>query len=212
MITFPHPGNGRAHRQMRQDKPQRHLRQRHPGRQDLLQPLHAFDCPGQILRAKISGAPVAFRKARLERHLPAQAAFIERHPRDHADIEFPAKGEQFILRRLIEDVVNDLHHVDQPCSQSPEAIFGLPPIDAQPKELDPSILFQFFDRRSKLRLIGPAVVPNVELQHINAVDAEFLPDQIRIFENMLSGKDVAVLVLRQCRPAIIGRWYLRCRI
>ena len=43
-------------------------------------------------------APIVCRKFCFESQLAAQAALVQRHSRDHADIVFLAEREKFVLR------------------------------------------------------------------------------------------------------------------
>ena len=52
----------------------------------------------------------------------------------------------------------------------------------------------------------------MKLQHIDAIHLQLFPDQVGILEYVLGREDVAVLVLRQRRPAIVCRRNLRRRI
>ena len=106
---------------------------------------------GQIFRTEISGAPVVFRKSRFERHLAAQAAFIQRDPRDHADIQFLAYREEFVFRRLVENVVDHLHHVDQPRAQRLDAVLRLPAVEAQAEKANPAYRASAFPRSNEIR-------------------------------------------------------------
>ena len=79
------------------------------------------------------------------------------------------------------------------------------------KRMIPSRL-QFFNRGAELGFVGPGVVPDMKLQHVDGVDAKLLADQVGILENVLGGEDVAVLVFGQRRPAVVCRRNLRRRI
>ena len=61
---------------------------------------------------EISRAPIVLGEAGFERHLAAEAAFIEGDAGDDSDIEFLADGEEFVLGSLVEDVVDHLHRVN----------------------------------------------------------------------------------------------------
>src|SRR3954467_13154424 len=67
-----------------------------------------FTIAAKVLVTKIIGS-----KHGIGPYLSGEAAFIEGHARDHADVMRAAVREQFIFGRLIEDVVDDLHCVDQ---------------------------------------------------------------------------------------------------
>ena len=99
--------------------------------------------------------PIALRKACFQRHLSAQAAFIEGHACNHADVHFLAERKQFVFRCLIKDVVDDLHRIDQPRANCFQAIPRLPPVQAQTEGSDDPVLLQFLHCGSELRIVGP---------------------------------------------------------
>ena len=69
--------------------------------------------------ARFSGVKYRLRQSpagqrRRPRQRARQAALIERHTCDDGDPALPARGKQLVLGVLIEDVVDDLHAVDEP--------------------------------------------------------------------------------------------------
>ena len=86
----------------------------------------------------------SFGKRGFQRHLAAEAAFIQRHAGNHPHIQFLANGKQLIFRRLVEDVVDHLHHIDQSGMQRLDAVLRLPAVDAQSKEANPSCRVSVF--------------------------------------------------------------------
>ncbi|MNL51867.1 hypothetical protein D3C87_1750030 [compost metagenome] len=67
----------------------------------------------QVLGHEIGRAPVVGRECGFLGERAGERTFVEWHTGDHADVHFPAKGEQIILRRLVENVVNYLYGVNQ---------------------------------------------------------------------------------------------------
>ena len=67
----------------------------------------------QVRLREVAVAPVRLRPAALERHRVGQAPLVERHPGDDRHAELPAGREELVLRRLVEDVVDDLDRVDR---------------------------------------------------------------------------------------------------
>src|SRR6202790_1153393 len=197
VLRLAHAGNGRAHGGMRQDEAQRHLRQRHSGGKNFFQFVDALDRLGEIFRTEISGAPVVFGKGGLERHLAAQAAFVEWDAGDYAYVKFLADGKKFVFRGLIEDVVDHLHRIHQAGAECPNAILRLPAVDAQAEEADCLVALQFLHGGAELRFGAPGVVPDVELQEIDRIHAQLFADEVGVLENVLRGENVAVLIFRQ---------------
>src|SRR5579859_2036835 len=87
-----------------------------------------------------------------------------------------------------------------------------PAIDAQPKISNPLLALQFLDRRPKLRLACPRIIPNMKLQQVDRVHPKLLADHVRILEHVLRRENIAVLVLGPRRPAVVSWGYLRRRI
>ncbi len=111
---------------MRQHKPQRHLRQRHPCRHILLQLLHTIHGRNQITLCKnikstaqsFAGNTVSLVK------VPPKLPSSKRHSRNHPNMQLLASGKQLILRSLIENVVDHLHRIHQP---GPHGLDPIPP-------------------------------------------------------------------------------------
>src|SRR5258708_5813472 len=139
VIVLAHAGDLRADGRMRQNEAQRHIRQGHSRRQNLFQLVDALESVGQVLGAKISRAPVVFGESSFGSHLAAEAAFIERHAGDYADVEFLANGEQFVLGCLVEDVVDDLYDIDQSGTESFDSVLRLPAVDTQTEVANPAV-------------------------------------------------------------------------
>ena len=53
-----------------------------------------------------------------------QAALVERHARDHGDVVVAALRKELVLRRLVEDVVDDLHASMSPVSSARSTLAG----------------------------------------------------------------------------------------
>src|ERR1035441_7194930 len=77
--------------------------------------LHTF--PNLLLAVvlEVDVTEVALGEDGVRTNLPGQAAFVKWHTHNDADSVFSAIGEQLVFRRLIEDVVDDLHGIDEPC-------------------------------------------------------------------------------------------------
>ena len=88
--------------------------------------------------------------------------------------------------------------------QGLDAVLGLPAIEAEAEVTDPAAVFQFFDRGAELGVVGPAIVPHMELQNIDGIDAKFFADQVGVFEDVILGKNIVIFVLRERRPFVIG--------
>src|SRR6266567_8084496 len=108
MFGLAHADDGRANGWVRENEAQRQLGERHRCRQNSFQFVDSRQRCCKILLIEIPGAPIAFRKFCVEREFAAKAAFVERNAGDDADILFATEWIEFVFRRLIEDVVDDL--------------------------------------------------------------------------------------------------------
>ncbi len=148
-------------------------------------------------------APVIVRKRCLFRHVADQAAFIERHTRDHTDIQFFADREELVFGILVEDVVDHLHSVDESGAQRLDAILRLPPVNAQAEGVDQFLAFEFVDGIEEFRVARPVIVPDMKLQDIDGVLLQGFSDLLRVLEDVFAGEDFVVGVLRPRWPLII---------
>src|SRR5580704_3376900 len=90
MLRVAHADDGGADRGMRQNKAQRHFRKRHSRGKDFFELVNAPNRVRQILWSEVESAPIVFWEAGFKSHLAAEAAFVERHARDHPNIELLA--------------------------------------------------------------------------------------------------------------------------
>src|SRR5208282_1355861 len=171
-----------------------------------LQLLDARQSLREIIGAEIFRAPVGRREFRVRCKFSAEAAFVEGHARDDADVHFLARREKIVLRRLIENVADHLHRVDQARTDCFEAVIRLPAIQAQAEPVNPTLTFQFLDGVLEFGLLGPSVVPNMKLQDVDFIDAKLFADQARVLEDVLSGKHLAIFGFGAGGPlAVHGR-------
>ena len=125
------PGIVGAHGRVLEDEAQGQLGQVHAVRARAGRAARrARACRRQVVRREVQVPPVAFGPARARRQRARQAAFVERHARDDGDVVRLAVREQLVLRRLVEDVVDDLHAVDEARVERAEDVGRLPAVDA----------------------------------------------------------------------------------
>src|SRR4051812_10849296 len=93
---------------------------------DLLHVIPDFflSLPAEILIAKIVRRELGIRP-----DLAGEAALVKWNARNHSDIVLPAIREQLVFGRLIEDVVDHLHAIDQPGGEAFQTVSGLMVID-----------------------------------------------------------------------------------
>src|SRR5690349_24968148 len=70
-------------------------------------------------------------------------------------------------------------------------------------------VLELFNSGAKFRLVRPAIVPDVELQQVDGVNAESLANLLRMIKDMLARKCVFVCVFARSRPFPVFRRYLR---
>ena len=63
-------------------------------------------------------AEVAWREFSIRPHTAGEAALIEGHARNHSDLVLAAERKQLVDGRLIKDVEDDLHGINQPGCES----------------------------------------------------------------------------------------------
>jgi hypothetical protein len=60
--------------------------------------------------------------------------------------------------------------------------------------MDDFVVLELFDGVAKLGAVGPAIVPDVELQQVDGVDAEGVADPVGVGEDVIGGENVVVVV------------------
>ena len=91
---------------------------------------------GQAAAFEVAAAPVTGRKHGVGAEGTGEAALVEWRTGDHADVEFLALGQQALVCRLIEEVVDHLHGVHQSRFQQAQHRIGLVIVGGHPEEPD----------------------------------------------------------------------------
>ena len=210
VVRFPHAHDGRAHHRVGEDESQGRLRHAQGRGQSVAQFLHPGKRFRQIVGTEIPGAPIAPGELGFERHFSSQAAFVERHPGDDANVELPANRKQLVLRILIKDVVDDLDHIDQSATQGFDAVLRLPAIEAESEEANGPVALELLNRLAKFWFVGPTIFPDVKLQEVDRFDSQLAADEAGVLKNVRGGEDLAVSVLRRGGPFQVHRRNLGC--
>src|SRR5215472_561388 len=158
---------------------------------------------------EIAGAPVLLRKSCLHRQIAAQAALVERHPGDHPNVHLTASWEELVFRSLVEDVVDDLYGVNQTRADGLDSVFRLPTVQAESKRRDEAVALELGRRILEFLFIGPTIVPDMQLQKVDAIDAEPPANEVRVMKYMFSRKHFIVAIFGRGRPTPIERRNLR---
>src|SRR5205823_5388826 len=112
VFAFTHPRDGGVHIGIVQDEAESHFSHGHAIGQNRLESIGSRDTGFEILGNEISAAPIAFGPRTLKRQCAGKRALVERYAGDDGDILFAARGKEFVLGILIENVVNDLNGVN----------------------------------------------------------------------------------------------------
>ena len=86
---------------------------------------------GSVLRHEVRVSPIALRPAAVPGQRPRQRALVQRHAGNHGHMVLVASREQFVLRILVEDVVDHLDRVDQSALDRLPPVPWLPAVQAQ---------------------------------------------------------------------------------
>ena len=120
---------------MRQAEAERGLGSRSSGDAEVVDDrVHALGDLPLAVAGEVEVAEVALGERRLGRDRPGQAALVERHAGEDADVVLAARGEELVLRALVEDVVDHLHGVDEARATSASAVSGWWSLIETPKQ------------------------------------------------------------------------------
>ena len=166
-----HARNGRADRGMLEDEPQRQFRQVHALGDQRLEALDAIERGGEVVGGEVDVPEVALRPDRVRGQRAGQAAFVERHARDDGDAVRAGSREQLVFRRLVEDVVDDLHGVDRARSRARlQDVRRLPAVDADADRARPGpSRLRSSTARCQPSSSAQRVAPHVKLLEIDRV-------------------------------------------
>src|SRR5260370_18478709 len=177
----------------------------HWTRKQFLEVVDALMRSVQVFCVKVLGTPVAFWEFCFWSELSAQAPIIQGNSGNDSYIQLLANREEFILRGLIEDVVNHLHCIHESGAKSAYSVLRLPAIEAYSKGANDSVTLELRDGFVKLLFVCPTVVPHMELEQVNGISLKFFADQVCVFENMVCREYIAIGIFRRCRPLAVFR-------
>ncbi len=103
---------------------------------------------------------------------PGEAAFIEGHAGEHANVEIAAEGEEVFLRALIEDVIDDLHGVDEAGADDAQGGIGLMVVDGDADGADFPGSFQIFKGAAPFVAVEPIGIPDMQLLEVDGFEAQ----------------------------------------
>ena len=101
-----------------------------------------------------------------------EAAFIEGDAGEHADVEIAAEREEVFLRALIEDVIDDLHGVDEAGADDAQGGIGLMIVDGDADGADFAGFLQILEGAAPFVAVEPFGIPDVQLLEVDGFEAE----------------------------------------
>ena len=119
-----------------------------------------------------------------------EAAFIEGDAGEDADVEIAAEGEEVFLRALIEDVIDDLHGVDEAGADDAQGGIGLMIVDGDTDSADFPGCFQIFKGAAPFVAIEPIGIPDVQLLEVDGFEAEVAEAGFGGADDVVVGEDV----------------------
>src|SRR5262249_22771892 len=158
---------------------------------------------------KIDVSPIALRPCRRRRQRARQAPLVKRHARDDRDVVCVAVRKEGVFRRLIEDVVDDLHAVHDPGLEGVQHVRRLPSVHADAECSYQALFLELLGRPLPSFIVRPCVIPDVELLEIDRLGAEILETLLRELADMVWWKHVGDWGLRLPGPREILWWDLR---
>src|SRR5664280_711349 len=204
-----HPGDDRRHVRVREDEPQGELGERLALRHERAKRLDARDRRLQVRLPEVRVPPIRLGPAARERQRAGQASLVERDPGDDRHSELPAGREELVLRRLVEDVVDDLDRVDEARPERAEDVGGLPPVDADPDVASEALPPQVGGRALPAGIVGPRGLPDVELHEAEGRESCPAQDRLDRRPDVVRREGVPDPVARPGRPLPVLRRNLR---
>ena len=164
---------------------------------------------GGPVAGEVPGAEVAVLEARIRGDAAGQAALVERDAHDHADAVLLASGQQLLLGLLVEHVVDDLHRVDGTGADQGEPVLRLVIVDRDAEEADLPLLLQRLHGLEPVAVPHPVVAPDVELQHVEGVEAALLQARLEAGADVLTRERLLDGDALARRPLAVLRRHLR---
>ena len=114
-------------------------------------------------------------------------------------------GKQHVFGILVEDVVDDLHAVDEPRVERPNDVGGLPAVDADAPAADQALASQVVECALPAVVGRPSVAPGVQLLQVDRVDAEVLEARLGVRADVVRREDVVEGAVVELDPALVLR-------
>ena len=153
--------------------------------------------------AKISFAKFAWFETAEFSNRAGQAAFIQRNARQNSHPHTLAEWKQILLRRLIEDVVNNLDGIEQTGFHGFERRIRIVLRNRDAEIADLPASAQIFHRAAPLFRTRPGIRPHVKLLQINLLDAQITQTVLRRANDVVTRKHFLNVRHARCWPYAI---------
>jgi hypothetical protein len=202
-----HPGDHRGHGRLGEHEAQR--RGGHVVNVDAQVVHDRIDAVLHLLlaiAAEVLVAKVALGEGAVGPDAAGEAALVERHAHDHADVVLAHGGEEPLECRLVEDVVDHLHGVRDAALDDPERAVGLVVVDRDAEEADLALLLERLDCVLPVALAEPLVAPHVELLQVERLQPQIVEGALGEAAQVLAREHVLHAAALGRRPGeVLGR-------
>src|SRR6516165_9594832 len=189
-----------------EDEAESHFGHRRSGGNQRLEGVGTRHARAEIFRNEVGAAPVVGGPGSLERKGSGEGAFVERYAGDDGDILRAAGGEELVFGVLVEDVVDDLHGVDEAGFDGADAVAGLPAVHADADSADFAAGPKLLDGANGTLFIEPAVFPGVVLDEVEGSDADVRKTLFNVLKNVFGRvRDIQPELAARRPLAVFGR-------
>src|SRR5262249_1732031 len=120
--------------------------------------------------------------------------------------QLATEREQLVFRRLIKDVVDDLHSINQACPQRLQGVPWLPAVDADADSAHQPLMLQLLHRPLPTLVVSPSVLPDVEKDEVHLRLPQIRQTLLHILADMFGRKCLVQDITAARGPAeILGR-------
>ena len=156
--------------------------------------------------AEIKVAEIAFGENCVFVNAAGERPFVQRHAGEDADIVVDAGGKQILLRRLIEDVVDHLHGIDQARLNDAEPRIRFMVIEGHSEGPNLSLPLQIFEGAAPFVATGPLRVPDVKLEQVDDLETQIFQAVFRRANDVVAGKSFFDADSGGRGPPAVLRW------
>src|SRR5208282_4985909 len=157
VLEFAHAGDDGGDVFVVENEAESHFRHGHAVLEERLESVGVSYAGLEIFRDEIGAAPIGLGPGAFESERSGERTFIEGDARDDGDIFFAARGKEFVLGILVEDVVNDLHGIDEVGAHGADNVPRFPAIEADADGADFAAAAQIFDGARQALVVDPFV-------------------------------------------------------